>query len=206
MQEDPRRVLEDAARRRLPCEVLPRRGVWSQGQFVRVDKAGVVLVADGAFVGGEDVRVWFALDEQPYTFEASVLRAGVPVPDRSQRGLMLGFIDSWSRGNPQPQREDLRLTVLPPNGRGLELLGGEIRLVELSVDEIAFAVPRAFTLKFVEGGTVRVRFSGPGGDHLAAHQLDDLDLVLDRRIIDAHFINSMSFSSKLLSNRAGSGP
>ncbi len=189
MEEDPRRVLEDAARRRLPCEILPRRGVWCQGRFVRVDKAGVVLVVEGDFFGGEDVQVWFTAEDQPWTFEASVLRAGVPVPDRSQNGLMLGFIESWTRGTPQPQRADLRLTLLPPNGRGLELLGGEIRMVDLSVEEMAFVVPQAFTLKFVEGGTVRVRFSTPGQpDHLVSGQVRTLSPG------DGHYLYGIAFT------------
>jgi hypothetical protein len=184
LDDDPRRVLEDAARRRLSCEILPRRGEWCQGCFVRVEKAGVVLVAPGGvFSGGEDVRVWFSADGQPWTFEASVLRAGVPVPDRSQRGLMLGFIDGWTRGEGARVRSSPAsagdagasptaapsITVLPPNGRGLELLEGTIRLVSLRVDELAFSVPRAEPLKFVEGGTVRIRFRRAGHpDHVVS--------------------------------------
>ena len=163
-------MLEEVARRRAACEVLPRRGgSWCQGRFVRVEKAGVVLVIDGERIGGgEDVRVWFTMDRVPWTFEASVLRAGVPVPDRSQRGLMLGFIDSWERGEPICEEvPGLGITVLPPNGRGLELLGGAVRLVSLEVDKLSFAVPRGEAMKFVEGGTVRLRFRRPGAsDHL----------------------------------------
>ena len=188
MDDDPRRVLEDAARRRLSCEILPRRGHWCQGRFVRVEKAGVVLVAPGGvFSGGEDVRVWFSVDSQPWTFEASVLRAGVPVPDRSQRGLMLGFIDGWTGGAPPLHKARAAggwggvgaaraaggpaaaITVLPPNGRGLEILGSAVRLVNLRVDELSFSVPRAEPLKFVEGGTVRIRFRRQGQqDHVAS--------------------------------------
>lgn len=172
MSDDPRRVLEEVARRRATCEVLPRKGgSWCQGRFVRVEKAGVVLVVEDSSArigGGEDVRVWFTIDRVPWTFEASVLRAGVPVPDRSQRGLMVGFIDSWERGEPiQEKVPGLGITVLPPNGRGLELMGGKVRLVSLEVDNLSFAVPRGEAMKFVEGGTVRLRFRRPGAeDHL----------------------------------------
>jgi len=169
VSDDPRRVLEEAARRRTTCEVLPRTGgSWCQGRFVRVEKAGVVLIADGGFSGGEDVRVWFTIDQQPWTFEASILRAGVSVPDRSRNGLMLGFIDGWEKGEPiREPAAGLGITVLPPNGRGLELMGGKVRLVALEVDTLSFAVPRGVAMKFVEGGTVRLRFRRPSAtDHL----------------------------------------
>jgi hypothetical protein len=189
LSEDPRRVLEEAARQRLSCEVLPRRGSWCQGRFVRVEKAGVVLVVDAVdFTGGEDVRVWFTLEHQPWTFEASVLRAGVPVPDRSQHGLMLGFIDSWERGEPiEETAPGLGITVLPPNGRGLELLSGGVRLVDLGVDALSFAVPRAEALKFVEVGVVRLRFRQPGGDHLVN------GLVRKLAPGDAHYLYEIRF-------------
>ncbi len=166
-------ILDDAARSRLACEIMSREGSWLQGQFVRVDKAGVVVVAPGCgFSGGEDVRICFQHEEVPCTFEASVLRAGVPVPDRSQHGLMLGFIDGFQLGEVPGQEEaaaqGASITVLPPMGRGLQLLGGEARVVELTVGELTFTVPALEPLKFVEGGRVRLRFEQAGlGQHIA---------------------------------------
>jgi len=166
-------ILDDAARSRLACEIMSREGGWLQGQFVRVDKAGVVVVAPGCgFAGGEDVRICFQHDELPCTFEASVLRAGVPVPDRSQHGLMLGFIDGFQLGEvpgqEQAASQGAAITVLPPMGRGIQLLGGDSRVVELTVVELTFTVPVSEPLKFVEGGRVRVRFEQTElGQHIA---------------------------------------
>ena len=164
MAEDPRTILDGAARDRVACQLRATGGDWIDGSFVRVDKAGVVVVVSAAvFSGGEDVRVWFADDEGTWAFEASVLRAGVPVPDRSQCGLLLGFIDGFRGSEPVEEvgpRAGLR--VVPANGRGLDLVGGEARLVEVAVDHVSFTVPSAETLKFVEGGTVRLQFEVPG--------------------------------------------
>ncbi|MEE2752150.1 MAG: hypothetical protein VX519_12030 [Myxococcota bacterium] len=174
VSQDPRMILDDAARSRLACEIMSREGGWLQGQFVRVDKAGVVVVAPGCgFAGGEDVRICFQHEEKPCTFEASVLRAGVPVPDRSQHGLMLGFIDGFKLGDATNQEEaasqGASITILPPMGRGLQLLGGEARVVELTVVELTFTVPVDEPLKFVEGGRVRLRFEQAElGQHMAA--------------------------------------
>lgn len=164
MAEDPRSILDGAARDRLACQLRATRGDWIDGSFVRVDKAGVVVVVGAAaFSGGEDVWVWFAGDDGTWSFEASVLRAGVPVPDRSQFGLLLGFIDGFTDGSPvEVKGPRAGLRVVPANGRGLELVGGDARLVEVAVDHVSFTVPSAETLKFVEGGSVRLRFDVPG--------------------------------------------
>lgn len=166
MNDDPRQVLDEAARRRLGCQVMRRGGPWVTARFVRVDKAGVILTAPGLH-GGEDLKVWFSVDDVPYSFDASVLRAGVPVPDRSADGVMLGFIDHFKRAAGEaPEAASppagARITVLPPQGRGLELLGGEARLVELGVRGVSFSVPQGEPLKFVEGGRVRLRLAAPG--------------------------------------------
>ena len=172
MDVDPRRVLEDAATECTPCELLSQRGgTWFHGRFVRVEKAGVVVVVDEeAPASGEDVRVWFRFGDQPWTFAASVLRTGVPVPDRSKQGLMLGFIENWSAANPREEpAEGFSITVLPPNGKGLSLLGTEVRLLELGVDSLSFAVARQVALKFIEGGVVRVCLRREGEDDHLLH-------------------------------------
>ena len=140
--EDPRRILDDAARRRLACQVLPRGGEWVEGHFVRVDKAGVVVVVPGiGLSGGEDVRVWFSMEEKPRSFEAAVLRAGVPVPDRSQDGLMLGFVDGWkAEVRAAESNSGIVFQIFGPNGKGIDLVGGTGRIVELTASEMALAI------------------------------------------------------------------
>ena len=147
-----------------------------EGHFVRVDKAGVVLIVPGlGLSGGEDVRVWFSMDEEPRSFEAAVLRAGVPVPDRSQDGLMLGFIDGWKSENPEAiQTDGTRLQILAPNGKGLDLLSGESRLVDISTSEMAFAVPQEVALKFVEGGSLQVTYKEGDAQHCVTGRIRKL--------------------------------
>lgn len=164
MAHDPRRVLEEAADRRLPCELMLRRGGWVRGTLLRVEKGGVVIGAPGRrFVGGEDVRVWLALDDRPFTFEASVIRVGVPVPDRSQDGLLLGFIDRFTEGPARgPVSTDRLVQLLPPAGPPISLLSPPAALVDLAIDGLAFTVPSTYKLVFVENGTVGVRLGAPG--------------------------------------------
>lgn len=189
MNDDPRELLDEAARRRSPCQVMLRGGGWTRGQLVRVDKVGVLLTApELGLVGGEDVRVWFQLDEHPYTFDASVLRAGVPVPDRSPHGVILGYIAGFGKAVQPEQLDAPQVTVLPPEGRGVDLVGGGARLVEASPEEITFAVPQDERLKFVEGGRVRLRFHRPGQvDHVVAGRV--------RRVVpaDQHYLYAVRF-------------
>lgn len=164
---DPRRVLRTAAERRLPCELIPRDGDAVHGVIEHVEQAGLVVRAPGRrFAGGEDLRIWLALDGRSIRFEASVLRAGVPVADRSQDGLLLGFIDRWVEApldapEPDPGLLGCRVEVLPPNGPPVSLLVPPARIVDVSLRELAFTLPTTFTLVFVQAGTVRVRLGLP---------------------------------------------
>ncbi len=158
--DDPRRVLEDAAEQRLAVEVLPKNGAWRRGRVIRVERGGIVLTVPGAALsGGTDVRCWLTVNGQSYTFEASVLRAGVPVPDRSQEGVLLGFLDGFRRA--ERHGGTLQLDVVPHNGRPISLIDGAARLVELDPREWTITAPTDFNLIFVEGGTVRLRLGLP---------------------------------------------
>lgn len=129
--------------------------------MVRVERGGVVvLVPGGGMPQGQDVRVWLTLDGQPWTFEASVLRSGIPVPDRSQDGVLLGFIDGWQRAD--RVHSGLVLEVIPSNGGPVSLLEGSVRIVELAPGEWTVTAPTSFGLVFVERGTVRLRLGLPG--------------------------------------------
>lgn len=144
----------------MACEVLPRAGAWRHAQVLRVERGGVVLRTLGPpLEGGADVRCWVRVDGVPYTFEASVLRSGVPIPDRSQAGVLLGFLDGWRRAD--DGRGGLVLEALPANGRPVDLLDGEARLVDLHPDEWTLTAPTRFTLVFVEGSAVRLRLGLP---------------------------------------------
>jgi hypothetical protein len=158
--DDPRRLLELAAEQRLTCEVLPRHGAWRRAQVIRVEKGGVVIRVSGTPLGGGvDVRCWIRIDGVPYRFEASVLRGGVPVPDRSQNGVLLGFLDGWQRVD--HAAGTLVLDVLPPNGSPVSLMDGEARIVDLGPSEWTVSAPTRFTLVFVEQGSVRLRLGVP---------------------------------------------
>ena len=191
MAEDARNILDDAARRRLACRVLTRGGDWVEARFVRVDKAGVVLVAPGAgFAGGEDVRVWVSVDDVARSFDAAILRVGVPVPDRSQHGLMLGFIDGWRSEEDAPKESvGAILEVLPHVGRGLNLLGGGSRLIDISTVEMSFTVPAEVALKFVEGGQVELHYEEGGVSQRMSGTVRKLSAG------DGHLLYALSFDT-----------
>lgn len=163
MASDPRRILQDAATRRVGCEILPRGGECVHGTLIRVERGGIVLTTpQRRFAGGEDVRIWFSMDGQPYTFEASVIRTSVPVPDRTQDGLLIGFIDQWTEGAAGDASEGRLVEVLPPNGPPISLLSPPAQLVEVTLSGLSFSVPLAFKLVFVESGAQRVRLGIDG--------------------------------------------
>ncbi|MFM2245035.1 MAG: hypothetical protein RL071_1109 [Pseudomonadota bacterium] len=163
MKPDPRRMLEEAAQRRIACELLLRGGGMVAAQLVRVERGGVVVTAPlQRFAGGEDVRVWVNLDGQAWTFEASVIRAGVPVPDRSQSGLLLGFIDRFQPLGAAPAEDGRVLALVPPRGQAVSLLHSPAQLLQLSVEGATFAMPSSFKLIFVESGTLQARIAAPG--------------------------------------------
>lgn len=175
--EDPRQILEKAAERRAPCELLPRRGGWGHGLIQRVERGGIVLLVPTLTLqAGEDLRCWLALDGRSFTFQASVIRTGIAVSDRSQKGYLLGFIDSWTSRETAPnQLHGLDLAILPPNGPPLSLVHGPAHLVDLSVDSVSFTLPSEHKLVFVRGGEVRLRYSIPGlPNHEAGGHVSEL--------------------------------
>ncbi len=169
--KDPRRLLQEAAELRIACEILQRSGQWSHGLILRVEKGGIVVLAPGTKLGGgEEVRCWFVLHGNTYTFEASTIRAGVPVPDRSQDGYLLGFLDNFKMGEPRGQASTgPELLVMPPRGAGVSITGDPGRLVELTTDTLTFMLPADHTLVFVKGGAVRLHFHVPG---VPQHEVD----------------------------------
>ncbi len=159
--DDPRRILEAAAESRTAVEVLPRGASVLRGQLVRVERGGVVLaVAGSAPAAGTDLRCWLTVEGQSWTFEASVLRSGVSVPDRGQGGVLLGFIDGWRKT--EVGGGQLLLEALPPTGGPVSLTQGEVRLVDLHAHEWLVSAPSGFSLVFVEGGALRLRLGVPG--------------------------------------------
>ena len=159
--DDPRRILDAAAESRTAVEVLPRGASVLRGQLVRVERGGVVLaVAGSAPAAGTDLRCWLTVEGQSWTFEASVLRSGVSVPDRGQGGVLLGFIDGWRKT--EVGGGQLLLEALPPTGGPVSLTQGEVRLVDLHPDEWLVSAPSGFSLVFVEGGALRLRLGVPG--------------------------------------------
>ncbi|MCP4808619.1 MAG: hypothetical protein GY913_08335 [Proteobacteria bacterium] len=188
----PKAILDEAARQRCGCQLRVRRGSWTPGAFVRVDNSGVILKAEGLTLhGGEDVHVWFQHEGRTCTFDASVLRTGVPIPDRSSNGLLLGFIDSFVDGTDERPETDggpeLALEVLPPNGRGIDLFGPGCQIMVLGVDELTFSISRDQALKFVEGGRIRVRFRGVGEDLVATGRVQALSASDGHYLYGVHF-------------------
>jgi hypothetical protein len=188
---DPRRILEEAAQRRQACEIQVRGEGWTRAQIVRVERGGlVVTAADRRFVGGEDTCIWLAAENKYYTFHASVIRAGVPVPERSQDGLLLGFIDNWSEaeGRNAGSRGSHVLQLVPSNGPAISLLEPPVRLVELAIDGLSFSVPDDFKLIFVESGTITVRVGDSTNGTIDVHaRVGDLSAGEGYRLYGLYF-------------------
>lgn len=168
---DPRRILDDAAQERVVCELLPRRGGVIRARLVRIERTGlVVTVPQRSVTAGADLRVWFRLRGTAYAFEASAVRVGVPVPDRSADGVLLGFLDGFredahAAGSGASGR---RFALLPPSGRAISLLEPPARVVHLGVESATFTLPADFRLVFVHSGRVTVELAVPGGAPVAA--------------------------------------
>lgn len=159
--DDPRRLLESAAEQRLRVEILPRSGPAGHGQLVRLERGGVVVVCTPPPpAAGTDVRCWISVGGRSFTFEASVLRLGVPVPDRSQSGILLGFVDGFRPAD--GEAGTLVLEALSPGGGVVSLHDAEVRIIDLQPEEWTISSPSASRVVFVEGGTLRLRLATPG--------------------------------------------
>lgn len=157
---DPRSLLERAAEQRLPCELMPRTGTeWSRATVERVERGGVVVRGADGVLSGSDVRCWIRVDGVAYAFDASVVRTSVPVSDRSDSGVMLGFIDHWEVATRATGH--LLLEALPPTGGPVSLLGGAVQIVEIEPQVWTVTTPADAPLIFVEGGSLRLRIGLP---------------------------------------------
>jgi len=165
MTMDPRRILEEAALSRSTCELMARGGGVHRARVVRIERGGVIVSTEQrCFQGGEDLSVWLQADDQSYRFDASVIRAGVPVPDRGPGGLLLGFIDRFGPEDAQSSREGHTVQILPPSGPPVSLLEAPARLLQLAIDGLVFSMPRNAKLVFVQSGRVEVELRARGGD------------------------------------------
>lgn len=147
--------LEEAVAERRHCRLSQPGQQWLDAVLVRLDAAGLVCSVPGHDLrGGEEVRV--ALDD--CYFEASVLRVGVPVPDRGSYGIMLGFLEEMEPSVRPPQAVAEILLA----GERLSLLDPPIRLVEVNGLRIDFEVPMSFTVVFPLQGHLRLRVGADG--------------------------------------------
>ena len=157
MAEDPRRILDKGAQARAACHLLPKGASAVAGTLVRVERGGVVVsVPLRTIPNGVDVRAWVPLDPDTWTFHATVLRNRLSVPDRSQEGLLLGYIDRFSREEGAGAMSGRRLDLIPSSGRGVSLLRPPARVVQLGLDGLTFTLPAASKLVFVENAEMQV--------------------------------------------------
>jgi hypothetical protein len=148
-----------AADSRVRCDILLQKGGWCEGRVIRAENAGLVILAPG-LQSGADVRVLLSVEGRSYTFEASVIRTGIPVPDRSQHGVVLGFIQGWRRADEGGR--GLVLELLPAIGGVVSLMGGEVQLIELQPALWTVAASAGSWFVLAEQGQVRLRMGLPG--------------------------------------------
>lgn len=157
MATDPRRILDKGAQARASCHLLPRGASAVAGTLVRVERGGVIVaVPPRAIQNGADVRAWVPLDPDTWTFHATVLRTRLPVPDRSLEGVLLGYIDRFTKEGVQANTGGRRLDLIPMTGRGVSLLRPPARVVQLGLDGLTFTLPSASKLVFVENAEMQV--------------------------------------------------
>lgn len=160
--DDLRQVLEAATTERRRCRVSRVDGGWSPGVFLRIEPTGVVIDCPGHDLrGGEEVRIWLGDDAGANYLEATVLRAGVPGLDRAASGVLVGFMARVATGG-GPADAAWALEIRLASGAPINLLQPPVSLLDLSVDHVAFEVPRAFAVRFPEGGALAMRLAMPG--------------------------------------------
>ena len=161
---DTRRLLEKAVADRRSIGLADQAGTWVPAVLCRSEQAGVVCDAPGHHLrAGEEVRLRLDVDGTPLHFEATVLRVGVPVPDRGPHGLMLGFLSPIPDFVPAPAGGGLVAEVVLPGGGSVRLLEAPLRLLELSIRKIRFEAPASYPVVFAEGGALVLSLgSSPG--------------------------------------------
>jgi hypothetical protein len=174
--DDARRILDDAVRERRPCRVARLEGAWTPATLVGLEQAGlVVVVPNHGMRGGEEVRLWFEEQGRPLYFEASVLRTGVPVPDRSGHGLLLGFLAPVpvpvpvplpvpGAGPTAPAMAGAPLLEIRVASGTVSLLAAPVQVVSLAPDRLEFQVPRSYTVVFPEQSVLRLRLGARPSD------------------------------------------
>ena len=169
---DPRRILKRASEQRVSVDFLPKGGTRTTGTIISVEHGSIVAsLEDRNVFSGVEIKCWFKVDGKEYSFEASVIRTGVPVPNRSQNGVMFGYIDQWRQG---AQDTSLQIEVLLPNGPALRIDKKPSRLVELSLKELTFVVPSNFPLVFAHQGAVNLRMRSDQRTVLLKARVKDL--------------------------------
>ncbi len=153
---DPRLILTRAAELRVTCDLQPRQGAWQRGLVVRVEHGGVVIRMARPPAPGTDLHAWLTVEGRSWTFEASVVRVGVPVPDRSQEGVLLGYLASF-REAPAGSERRVTLELLPHTGGPLSLEGGGARIVDFTPERWLVSVPRDFPVVLAVKAEVKLR-------------------------------------------------
>lgn len=180
MAVDPRQVLDRAAQTRTRCHLLTRGAKVVSGAVVRVERDGVVVaVPKRAVTVGADVSVQLAVDGTAWRFEAAVLRGRVPVPDRAEEGVLLGYIGRFQRdADAAATVGGRRVDVLPAVGRGVSLLRPPARLMRLDLTGCTFTVPAGSPLVFVENAEMQAVLADPSaGRAVASARVDSLHRV-----------------------------
>lgn len=165
-----RRTLEAAVAERRACRLARPGGGWLPGILCRLEASGVVVNVPGSGLrGGEEVRIWLEGEGRPLHFEATVLRAGVPVPDRGPNGILVGFLSETSAPAPDPApvvrpADPPVLEVRVGTGAPVSLLAPPVVVVDVAADRVDFQVPRSFVVKFPENGLLRLRIGATTSD------------------------------------------
>ncbi len=166
--DDWRRRLEDAVRDRAAIQVGRAGRPLRDAVPVRGEAAALLCSVPGHDLhGGEEIVIVIVGGGEPCHLRGTVLRCGVPVPDRGSHGVLLGFLQPAAEPPaPDAAPPAVVLEALVSGGRRIALTAPPWRVVGLSAHQLQLQVPRDFSVVFPVHGALHLRI---GASAAAVH-------------------------------------
>lgn len=182
-------TLEAAVRRRDAFRLSRDGRRWIAGSFVRMDESGLVCrLPKHDLRGGEAVRLLCEAAEEMLALRATVLRCGVPIPDRGAQGIALGFLSAQAPVQlERPAGVDARLVL--SGGVCISLIHSELRLLDLGPDGLQLEAPRQHGLVFARDAELEIRLV-QGEEHTSARlRIESISQTRSSQVYSASWID-----------------
>ena len=116
-------------------------------------RGGVVISIEGEIPSvGEEVVVWFDVNQKTWSLVASVLRLGVGLPERTQAGVALGFLCMEQRSREPDWFLHCKTAVLLPSGSVVNLDNTFCLDIRLDMESLVLVMRPQAKLLLVELG------------------------------------------------------